>query len=290
MTNDELREKAYSFGFARAYFLPLPAFTRHDDEPSIVWDASEYPWAGVSCLLVWSYPPYPPDCRIPAYYINSNASYHASVALAKALEAEGVLLKRCELPIKALCEKYRFGTLCRNSLVSLPGLGTRVVFQSMLLASAPENPFRIEDRPAPNDPCPGSCRACMNACPAGAISENGLDVKKCMRYYMDGADYPEWVYGVQRTHMGCEVCQAVCPKNAHIKPVPPPADVAEAFDLDSLAEGRTKPARLLVGKNFTGNGKLTKEALNFIKRDGEKQTSARHTDAVPPDREDSRFQ
>ncbi|MBR3381575.1 MAG: 4Fe-4S dicluster domain-containing protein [Clostridia bacterium] len=267
MTNGELRSLAYGYGFARAYFLPLPDFVRHDDEPSIVWEASEYPWAEVSLLLVSAYRPYPEGCRIPAYYIASNASYHASVALCRELETRGVECARRELPIKQLVLKYGVGSPCRNSLVSLPGLGTRVVFQSLLLGSSREHPFAAESYEAVNEPC-GACRACAAACPAGAIGEDGLDVKKCMRYYMDGADYPDWVYGVQRTHMGCEVCQAVCPRNAGIGFEEPPEDIRLAFDLNGLAEGNTKQARLLVGKNFTGRGKLTKEAVNFLKRDG----------------------
>ncbi len=260
-------------GFAEAYFLPPPCFPHVEDEHHIVWNTDDYPWAGVSCLLVWAYRPYPAGCRIPAYYVASNASYHASVALAKRLEAEGVRLKRCELPIKQLAAKYGVGLTCRNSLVALPGFGTRVVFQSMLLEPTKEHPFAAEEYSNELPDLCAYCRACMNACPAGAIGEGGLDVKKCMRYYMDGADYPDWVYGVQRTHMGCEVCQAVCPRNAHIKEEEPPGPVREAFALEKLAAGDTKPARLLVGKNFTGNGKLQKEAVNFMKRESVKSIS-----------------
>ena len=76
MTDSDLRKIAYEYGFAGAYFLPPPDFERHDDEPGLVWETSRYPWAKVSCLLVWSYSPYPRGCRIPAYYVNSNSSYH----------------------------------------------------------------------------------------------------------------------------------------------------------------------------------------------------------------------
>ncbi|MBO6060900.1 MAG: 4Fe-4S dicluster domain-containing protein [Clostridia bacterium] len=270
MNNEELRQRAYSHGFERAYFLPAPAFPKHEDEPHILWDASEYEGA-VSLLLVRAYSPYPRGERIPAYYISSNASYHAAVALARELEAEGVNILRRELPIKQLCVKYGVGELCRSSLIALPGLGTRVVFQSALVRGGE---FRAEEyhaegySSAPSFSCE-NCRACISACPAGAISEDGLDVKKCMRYYMDGADYPEWVYSVQSTHMGCEVCQAVCPRNAHIPLASPTEEERAAFELSRLAEGDTKEARLLVGKNFTGRGKLQKEALHFLGREKE---------------------
>ncbi|MBQ1818430.1 MAG: 4Fe-4S dicluster domain-containing protein [Clostridia bacterium] len=268
MDNSALRETAKAYGFARAYFLPPPHFAPHDDEPGIVWDSGKYPWAGVSLLLVRPYRPYPKGERIPAYYINSNASYHAAVALARGLESMGVRLLRCELPVKRLMSESRAGELCRNSLVALPDLGTRVVFQTMLLGSGNGHTFTPEAYPAYATGRCAACRACETACPAHAISADGLDVKKCMRYYMDGADYPEWVYGVQSTHMGCEVCQAVCPRNAACGTALPENEVKSAFDLERLAAGDTKAARLLVGKNFTGRGKLQKEALNFIKRDG----------------------
>ena len=270
MDNNDVRKIAQEHGFTRAYFLPLPDFEYNEKEPNIVWNAERYPWARVSLLLVWAYAPYPADCRIPAYYIASNASYHACVALCRELEIEGVELKRCELPIKPLAVKHGAAVQCRNSLVSLPGLGTRVVFQSVLLGCEGGHEFAAEEYACREDALCAVCRACERACPAGAIGEDGLDVKKCMRYYMDGADYPEWVYGVQRTHMGCEVCQAVCPRNAGIAPVEPPAEIGRAFELERLAEGDTKPARLLVGKNFTGRGKLQKEAINFISRNKEK--------------------
>lgn len=267
MDNSALRETAKAYGFARAYFLPSPHFAPHDDEPGIVWDAGEYPWADAALLLVWPYRPYPKGERIPAYYINSNASYHAAVALAKELESMGVRLLRRELPVKRLMAEHGAGELCKSSLLALPGLGTRVVFQTMLLGSGGEHEFTPEAYPAYKTGLCSACRACEAACPAHAISETGLDVKKCMRYWMDGADYPDWVYGVQKTHMGCEVCQAVCPRNAACGTALPDDGIRRAFDLARLAEGDTKEARLLVGKNFTGRGKLQKEALNFIKRD-----------------------
>ena len=266
MNNEELKRLTAAHGFAEAYFLPPPDFARHEDEPHIVWNTEEHPWARVSLLLVWSYAPYPADSRIPSYYINSNSSYHACVALARELEAAGVRLKRCELPVKALVQRYGVGVIGRNSLIALPGFGTRVVFQTMLLGNEDGHGFSPEEYHVKEDGLCAVCRACENACPAHAIGEAGYEVEKCMRYYMDGADYPEWVYSVQRTHMGCEVCQAVCPRNAHIVPVEPPEEIKAAFDINALAEGRTKPARLLVGKNFTGNGKLQKEALHFLMR------------------------
>lgn len=262
MTNAKLKKTAYEMGFAGAFFLPPPDYAPHDDEPHIVWNAEAYPWAKAALVLVWAYKPYPAGERIPSYYINSNLSYHASVALAKKLEAEGIACVRREIPIKQMAVRYGVGVSLKSSLIAIRPFGTRMAFQSMLLG----DPFYPEEYHAEEDDLCRTCRACENACPAHAISAEGYDVKKCMRYYMDGADYPDWVYDVQTTHLGCEVCQQVCPRNAHLGFGEPTPEMREAFDLERLAAGDAKAARLLVGKNMTGRGKLTKEAERFLKK------------------------
>ena len=264
MDNGELIKLANELGFAEAYFLPPPDLARNESEPHIVWNADEYPWARTSLLLAWAYKPFPPGERIPAYYVNSNRSYHASVALARRLEAEGINCHRCEIPIKQLAVRYGIAVPLKSSLIAIPHYGTRIAFQSMLLGE----PFLPETYSVPSDGLCSVCRACEKACPAHAISENGYELSKCMRFYMDGADYPDWVYGMQRTHLGCEVCQEVCPRNAGIGFDEPTDEMKKAFDLEKLRSGETKAARLLVGKNMTGRGKLQKEAERFLERDG----------------------
>lgn len=267
MDNDSIRTIAYEAGFGAAYFLPPPDYPFNEDEPGIVWNAEEYPWARASLLLVWAYKPYLNGGRIPPYYINSNLSYHASVGLKKLIEAEGIRCIRREIPIKQMAVRYGAARLLKNSLIEIPPFGTRTVIQTMLLGE----PFAPEEYSIEKDDGCSYCRACESACPSHAIDENGYDVKKCMRYYMDGADYPEWVYGIQRTHLGCEICQEVCPRNAAVGYKDPSPEVREAFDLSRLCSGDVSAARRLVGKNITGNGKLQKEAEHFLKkrRDGQ---------------------
>ena len=263
MDNETLKRLARSLGFKEVFLLPPPELPAHDDEPHIVWNTADLPWVKAAALLVWAYRPYPKEERIPSYYINSNLSYHASVALAKRLETEGASVLRCEVPIKQLAVKYGVGIPLKSSLIAVPPFGTRIAFQSMLLGE----PFCPEEYSCGEKSFCDTCRACENACPAHAITADGYDVNKCMRHYMDGADYPDWVYGIQRTHLGCEVCQQVCPMNAALGFDEPTDEMREAFELTRLASGDAKAARLLVGKNITGHGKLTKEALNFLSRD-----------------------
>ncbi len=274
MNNEGIRKLALSHGFAEAYFVEPPRYKDEEliksaEDRSIIWDASALPY-DAAAILVWAYAPYAASERIPSYYINSNAAYHSAAAMARELEAMGVSAKRAELPVKSLLFDSGVAIPLKSSLAAIPPYGTRMAIQCMLLASDGGNAFKAESYIRPQGRLCNTCRSCEKACPAGAISEDGLNVKKCMRYYMDGADYPDWVYKIQTTHVGCEVCQQVCPYNAKLCIAEPPPEAREAYDLERLASGDTKAARLLVGKNMTGNGKLQKEAVNFLNRDKEK--------------------
>lgn len=56
------------------------------------------------------------------------------------------------------------------------------------------------------------CRACIERCPAGAISENGHDKKKCQRY-LHGIGYmgQSMKYDNEKSIAGCGLCQTKVP-------------------------------------------------------------------------------
>ncbi|OGO05153.1 MAG: hypothetical protein A2Y73_01805 [Chloroflexi bacterium RBG_13_56_8] len=62
----------------------------------------------------------------------------------------------------------------------------------------------------------GTCGACIDRCPAGAISTEGHDKMKCREYISQQVGPYQQVYGVENT--GCGLCQAGVPCEAGIPP------------------------------------------------------------------------
>ena len=63
----------------------------------------------------------------------------------------------------------------------------------------------------------GGCTRCLEACPTGALSVNGLDSRKCISYWTieyRGEKIPDYFKGkFDDWVFGCDICQDVCPWN-----------------------------------------------------------------------------
>jgi epoxyqueuosine reductase len=94
----------------------------------------------------------------------------------------------------------------RSTMVLVPGhgpwllLGT-VVTDAPLTSSSPTTRS-----------C-GTCTACLPACPTGAITEDGLDARRCLSTWLQTAgSMPLWIRPlVGRRIYGCDECLVACP-------------------------------------------------------------------------------
>ncbi len=101
------------------------------------------------------------------------------------------------------------GFVGRNNHLIIPGIGSRV-FLAEILWTEPVAP----SGPMTETKCCG-CGKCVQACPYGALGEDGsIDCRRCLSYLTiehrgelpSGTHLPGRIYG-------CDICQDVCPHN-----------------------------------------------------------------------------
>lgn len=116
---------------------------------------------------------------------------------------------------RAWAARAGLGWVGKNSLVLRRDLGSYFFLGTIFTTAA-----FLEDAPV-EEHC-GSCRACIEACPSGAIVADGIvDSGRCISYQTieNRGDVPaelqpalgDWVFG-------CDICQEVCPWNRFAEP------------------------------------------------------------------------
>lgn len=115
---------------------------------------------------------------------------------------------------RAFAERASLGWIGKSTMLIHPRYGTfgslAVIFVDTELPHAPEkHPFRC-----------GTCTACLDRCPTGALSADGLDARRCISYWTiehRGLIPREMRPLIGEWAFGCDVCQDVCPWNKDAK-------------------------------------------------------------------------
>lgn len=127
------------------------------------------------------------------------------------------------LSLKHAAVRAGLGAFGRSGQVCHPTFGAR-----LRLAAVVTDAELLGDPIIDEDPCPPKCRVCMEACPAGAFTEDGTFRKMtCMAHTIKHAIYPlalkdaEGLKHIERVintagydyWLHCDECLKVCPNN-----------------------------------------------------------------------------
>jgi len=182
---------------------------------------------------------WPVECgEIGAFYMCSRRRRARLAAWEDAAAALGYKVKRgVMLPERAAAIRAGLGVHGLNGPLIAPGYGSFVDIAVLVLRAAPPPDARGPEHDL--SPGCGDCGKCIEACPAGAISANGVDTRLCLRSYMNRLhELPEEYYPkMERRILGCDACQLVCPKNAALARKQPPADMLDCMKLENLLAG-----------------------------------------------------
>ena len=144
---------------------------------------------------------------------------------------------------RAFARQAGLGWIGKNTMLLNRRLGSWLFLAALLSSEQLDY-----DEPSEKGYC-GTCRACLDACPTGALVEpHWLDARKCISYLtieLRDSIATDLQGSLGDRLFGCDLCQEVCPWNRETpatdaeayRPEPQmnPMDLAELFSLDEAA-------------------------------------------------------
>jgi epoxyqueuosine reductase len=114
-----------------------------------------------------------------------------------------------ELSDRAVAERAGIGWSGKNCSIITPEFGSYVYLGEMITSIPFEPDTPMEDQ------C-GSCTACLDACPTGALVQGGqINAQRCIGFLTQTKDFvpDEFREKIGNRVYGCDSCQTACPKN-----------------------------------------------------------------------------
>jgi len=107
---------------------------------------------------------------------------------------------------RAAAVRAGVGWFGKSTMILVPGHGPWVLLGSVVT----DAPLAITE---PMSRSCGTCIACIPACPTGAITEGGLDARRCLSTWLQTAgSIPHWIRPLLgRRIYGCDDCLTACP-------------------------------------------------------------------------------
>ena len=162
----------------------------------------------------------------PTYYRDTDNSIKDTLESIR--DFGGYQFRPAALPLKLLAVCSGLARYGKNNITYVEGLGSFVRLRAFLSDMPANRGEWLEPRAMKE--C-DKCKACLKACPSGAIVQDRflIHAERCLTFLNESTEeFPEWIDPAWHNSLiGCRKCQLVCPAN---KPVIKWVEEGETFD------------------------------------------------------------
>ena len=171
-----------------------------------------------------------------------------------------ICVDTCDLADRQIAYKAGIGEYGKNNFIISKEFGSALNIGYILI----DKDFELDSLMEPIG-CK-SCNLCMDACPTGALTKDGLDAKKCISALTQtkrNLSYYERELIDNRIY-GCDICQKVCPKNKEVESETIENSSIELFDLINLTNKEFKNKFINRAFLWRGNNTIKRNAIIAI--------------------------